>query len=221
VIAVRAARLAPPPCHRVAPIERGTAQVRDIARARHGPAVAIARGMYFRAAVLSLLGCLILLHVEGELRRAVLGAPVARVTIEPPAPAPPATRAPEPSAVHAAPADGGATHVIDIRRDELVRVLGQPTELAGAARIVPSMVDGKPNGVKLYAIRPDSPLTWIGFENGDTVRTVNGVSLAGPEPITASLARLGIADHYEIDLVRRGQPVRLVVLVQPPLTQGT
>ena len=50
-----------------------------------------------------------------------------------------------------------ATHYT-LARDLIDRVLATPTPLLRAARIVPAIADGQPVGVKLYAIRPGSPL---------------------------------------------------------------
>lgn len=45
------------------------------------------------------------------------------------------------------------------------------------ARVVPSVRNGKPNGMKLYAIRPSSLWSKLGFQNGDTLQEIGGVKL--------------------------------------------
>jgi hypothetical protein len=79
---------------------------------------------------------------------------------------------------------------------------------ARGARIVPSIKKGVPNGVKLYAIKATSVYARLGFANGDTLHTLNGV------PVSADTARctlLGLrgASTIEARLTRRGKPLTL------------
>lgn len=53
--------------------------------------------------------------------------------------------------------------------------------VARAARIVPSVRDGKPHGFKLYAIRPGSIYVVLGLRNGDTITAVNGDDITTPD----------------------------------------
>lgn len=83
--------------------------------------------------------------------------------------------------------------------------------LARGARIVPSLVNGQPQGFKLYAIRPESPLAAVGFLNGDTVVRIDGVDLTSLDRALAAVARTPGAGSTVVDLVRRGCPVTLAV----------
>jgi type II secretory pathway component PulC len=102
------------------------------------------------------------------------------------------------------------TRIVDVRRDEVARLVGDP----GAARVVPALRDGAPAGVKLFGIRPGSPLAAIGLENGDTVRAIDDVPMSSPGA-ALEVYRLQAAppDHLDLDVERRGQPVRIVVLL--------
>jgi len=120
------------------------------------------------------------------------------VHVEPAAPPQPAVVIPE-----------SATRVVDVRRADLERT----SELAASARIVPAFRDGAPLGVKFYAIRPDSPLALLGLENGDTLIAVNDVSASSPDVALYVYGPLHVPDHLDLDVERRGERVRIVVLL--------
>jgi len=113
--------------------------------------------------------------------------------------------------------DAGIRRVDDlhyeITRALLDRVLASASLMAGA-RVVPAVKDGKPNGFKLYAIRPSSVYARVGFANGDTVHAVNGRSLATAEVAIESFGTLRRASTFTIDLTRRGAEVTLVIVVK-------
>ncbi len=101
-----------------------------------------------------------------------------------------------------------ATHYT-LARDLIDRVLATPTPLLRAARIVPAIADGQPVGVKLYAIRPGSPLAALGLANGDTLRAINGLPLTSADHALAAYSRLRTTAPLALELTRRGQPLTL------------
>lgn len=172
--------------------------------------------MLFRSFVLGLLGAIALLlvvhvyqhahdHLDAHLHAhaaqapAVLaGAPV--MLIPPPMDArlpPGQTRV------------TGDTVLVDIERSS-VRALARD-ELLSGARIVPSLH----RGLSLCSVRPGSLLAAIGLENGDVLREVNGVSaLSSATEVLELLTRPErMPSFLDISLVRRGTPVRVVVLI--------
>ncbi|HOX42451.1 MAG TPA: hypothetical protein PK668_02585 [Myxococcota bacterium] len=78
--------------------------------------------------------------------------------------------------------------------------------LASQARIVPALKDGKPNGFKLFAIRPGSLHAELGIMNGDVIQSVNGIELSSPEQALEAYTRLRTASELVVQLERRGQP---------------
>jgi S1-C subfamily serine protease len=80
---------------------------------------------------------------------------------------------------------------------------------ARGARIVPAMKNGKPQGLKLYAIRPNSAFAHLGLANGDTVLTVNGIALDGADAALAAYTKLVDSKRLVVELVRRGNPLTL------------
>ncbi|HEY2743824.1 MAG TPA: type II secretion system protein GspC [Polyangia bacterium] len=89
------------------------------------------------------------------------------------------------------------------------RVLGDTTMLATSARIVPSMRDGKADGFRLFALRSGSFWTRLGFENGDTIETINGMDMTSPEKALELYSKLRTATELAVRIVRRGQPLTL------------
>ncbi len=157
--------------------------------------------MFFRVAVVSLLVYLAAVATDAVYS----GAPaVTCPTVTPPAPLPP----PVPTVV-VVPSEAAATRVVDVRRADLE----QPGAIASSARIVPVLRDGVASGVKLYAIRPGSVLAAIGFENGDTLRAVNDIPIISAESALEVYAAHEEPDHVDLDIQRRGQRVRILVLV--------
>jgi general secretion pathway protein C len=99
----------------------------------------------------------------------------------------------------------------EIDRSLLEKVLGDTNAIARSARVVPSVSpkDGKPNGFKLYAIRPDSVYSTIGLQNGDTVSAINGQEINSPEKAFELYAKLRTASSLQISVVRRGNPMNI------------
>jgi general secretion pathway protein C len=97
----------------------------------------------------------------------------------------------------------------DIDRGLIDKILTDPTAAARAARIVPSIKDGKPNGFKLYAIRPNSLFAKIGMQNGDTISSINGFDMSSPDKALEVYTKVRSASNLSVSVVRRGQPVNM------------
>jgi general secretion pathway protein C len=99
----------------------------------------------------------------------------------------------------------------EIDRRALDTVLADGNALARSARIVPSISprDGRPDGFKLYAIRPDSLYGAIGLQNGDTLAALNGQALDSPGRAFELYAKLRTASSMQISILRRGNPMTL------------
>ena len=93
-------------------------------------------------------------------------------------------------------------------------LLGHAAALVTGARVVPSMKSGQLDGYKLFAIRPSSLFARLGFENGDTVQSINGARLADVDDLTSLLNDAKRkASSFVFELVRRGQPVTLTIQI--------
>jgi type II secretory pathway component PulC len=81
----------------------------------------------------------------------------------------------------------------------------EPGELLAGARVVPYTERDKPAGLKLYAIDEDSWLARLGFENGDTVNSINDLALKSPADALALQPQLRDAKELKVGLKRRGK----------------
>ena len=87
------------------------------------------------------------------------------------------------------------------------KVLANPMSVAKGARIVPAVKNGKPDGFKLYAIRPSSVYAKIGLTNGDTLSAINGMELTTADKALEVYTKLRDATSLEVSITRRGKPM--------------
>jgi general secretion pathway protein C len=97
----------------------------------------------------------------------------------------------------------------EIERGLVDNLLSNTAQLATAARFVPSVKDGRPNGFKLYAIRPSSIFGKIGLQNGDTVKSINGMEMSSPDQALGIYTKLRSASHLTVQVERHGENVTL------------
>lgn len=86
--------------------------------------------------------------------------------------------------------------------------------LTRASRIVPAMRDGKVFGFKVYAIRPNTLLALLGFQNGDTVQTINGRELDSPDKALEVYTALRNEKKFSVAIERRGTPMTLTIVLK-------
>lgn len=94
------------------------------------------------------------------------------------------------------------------------RILTESGIVVTSARIIPAFRDGKPIGVRLYAIRPNSALDRLGFQNGDTLLAINGLELSTPEKVLGAVTKLRSASSLTVSLERRTKPMTMQYVVQ-------
>jgi S1-C subfamily serine protease len=91
-----------------------------------------------------------------------------------------------------------------------------PTKPAAneSPRFVPALKDGKPQGIKIYAIKPGSRFAVQGYKNGDTLTAVDGQSVN--DKATEATFREVVIDGTrggKVELLRAGKPMTLTVEV--------
>ena len=74
---------------------------------------------------------------------------------------------------------------------------------------MPAVKNGKPDGFKLYAVRPDSLLAALGLHNGDTVTAINGHLLGTPDHVLELYDRLRDAKVFTVTITRAGASLTL------------
>jgi general secretion pathway protein C len=96
-----------------------------------------------------------------------------------------------------------------VERQLVEKLLANTAMLATAARFVPSMKDGKPNGFKLDAIRQNSIFDKLQFQNGDTITAINGSDMSTPDAALALYTKLRNASHLSAQVERHGEKATL------------
>lgn len=69
-------------------------------------------------------------------------------------------------------------------------------------------------GVRLFGIRPDEPMAALGFQNGDIVHSLNGMSVSDEERLRGAFEQLRVTSFYRAEIIRRGTPETLLVQVR-------
>jgi general secretion pathway protein C len=96
----------------------------------------------------------------------------------------------------------------DVSHAEFRCALSNLHDVAFQARIVPSFKQGKAQGFKLFAIRPDSIYTKMGLHNGDVLTRVNGYELSTPETALGMLTALQDTSRIDVEFERNGSKLR-------------
>lgn len=96
-----------------------------------------------------------------------------------------------------------------IERSMIDTLLADPMQMARAVRVVPSIKNGAPDGFKLYAIRPSSPVAALGFQNGDTIHSINGLDLSSADKALEAYTHLRTANSLDVAITRRGHDLVL------------
>lgn len=150
---------------------------------------------------------------NGRIERLVLqGATVPTTPVATAEPAPGAGSG-EPTDDLQAAVDSGIKKIDDtnyeIEKSLVDKVLLNPMAIVKGARVVPAMKNGKPEGFKMYAIRPTSAFAKLGLTNGDTLTSINGFELNSADKALEVYTKLREATSLELEVTRRGKPVTL------------
>ncbi|UCG38907.1 MAG: hypothetical protein JSV00_01340, partial [bacterium] len=126
-----------------------------------------------------------------------------------PEPARSRSRLPRPAA---APTPGAGSEAIAVRKvgdssfildkREVEGVLQDFNQLLTQIRVVPHFADGKPDGFKVFNIRPGSLFAQLGMVNGDIIKRVNGLDITGPEQALQMFQQLRDESQVTVDLER-------------------
>ena len=92
------------------------------------------------------------------------------------------------------------------------KLFANPTEVVKGARIVPALRNGKPEGFKLYAIRPDSLVAKLGLENGDTLVAIAGMPLTSADKGLEAYTKVRdtkVGESVDVITIRKGTAITL------------
>jgi hypothetical protein len=154
------------------------------------------------------------LQAELEARNAELAqarAESRRCQSEPPPPPPEgadgAEPPPGPSALNPSCSEGRCV----VGRRELEALVRDTPTLTRLARVVPATQDGAVIGIKLFAIRPGTPLALLGFQNGDMVRSLAGIEIDSLAALSRASEVVLEQERWTIAAVREGEPFELTI----------
>ncbi|MCM2285037.1 MAG: PDZ domain-containing protein [Desulfobacula sp.] len=82
--------------------------------------------------------------------------------------------------------------------------LGNTGDIMTQIKFRPFFSKGAPDGVMIYAIKPESVFNRVGLRNGDIVKEINGTPVASIEEASASLSGLESNPAAKITLIRGG-----------------
>ncbi|MBA4394161.1 MAG: general secretion pathway protein GspC [Desulfobacca sp.] len=103
---------------------------------------------------------------------------------------------------------GSGSYVVDQRA--LNSALDNIGQTMTAARLLPSLKDGKVEGFKVSEIRPGGIFAMIGMKAGDVLLRINDFSIDSPEKALQSFASLKGQNRVKLDLVRDNQPATFI-----------
>lgn len=92
-----------------------------------------------------------------------------------------------------------------IAEEEVEGALANINQLLTQIRVVPNFQDGKADGFKVFAIKPDSIFAKVGLKNGDVIRKVNGQDISSPEKAFGLFQELRNEKNLTVEISRRGQ----------------
>jgi general secretion pathway protein C len=169
--------------YRVGHVFEGGARITDVARNK----VMILRGKHGETLKVAYIP-----NQKGQRGRQAL--PTAR---------PPVQAAPVPSR------GGGVRQVSKnqwlLDRQEVDGAIKNLPQLLTKARIIPNFNNGKPDGFRIFAISKGSLYAKIGLQNGDILRSVNGIEVKDPKNFLKVFEQLKDESQITVDLVRRNQ----------------
>ncbi len=91
-----------------------------------------------------------------------------------------------------------------IERRELNKHLENINDLLTQARAVPNIENGIINGFKLFGIQPGSLYQKLGAQNGDVIKSVNGISIKDPATAMSLFQQLQTMNRVEFKIERNG-----------------
>ena len=94
------------------------------------------------------------------------------------------------------------TGPVTVRKVGDNNVLQDFNKLLTQIRVVPHFADGKPDGFKIFNIRPGSLFASLGMVNGDIIKRVNGLDITGPEQALQMFQQLRDESQVTVDLER-------------------
>ena len=92
----------------------------------------------------------------------------------------------------------------EVDRKLVEDVLARPQAAARGARIVP-----RADGLRVFAVKPDSAHARLGLRSGDIIHAVNGIDLSSADKMLQAITQLRNESSIALSITRRSEPVTL------------
>ncbi|MCS6961746.1 MAG: hypothetical protein NZT61_04500 [Deltaproteobacteria bacterium] len=102
------------------------------------------------------------------------------------------------------------TKRISLSRTTLNEFLDDVSVFATQARVVPFFQDGRPVGLRLFGITPGGVYQFLGFENGDIVKSVEGSSILNLADFTNLVRQLKEKSRISVLIERNRSNVEII-----------
>ncbi len=101
------------------------------------------------------------------------------------------------------------TATYTISRDLIQDNITNMAQMMSKVRVTPYMKDGRPEGFRVSQIREDSLFRTMGFQNGDVLRSINGLDILSAEDMMKAYNTLKDNTSFSITILRNNQPKTL------------
>lgn|GEM_PF-2328776 len=102
----------------------------------------------------------------------------------------------------------------EVKKEFVVSNLSNMANLLVSARAIPYIKDGQIYGFRLLNISPSSFYKIIGLEDGDVLKSINGIQVSSPEAILKILSDIQNETYFEIVIERGGKEQKLRYFVR-------
>jgi general secretion pathway protein C len=103
----------------------------------------------------------------------------------------------------------GDGDTVTVGRDDLQKSLGNINSLLTQVRIRPLMKNGKPDGLILSHVKPDSIFAKLGLRNGDVVKSIDNKVIKSPEDAFEFYNRLKSGAELSLE-IGRGRETKIL-----------
>lgn len=110
-----------------------------------------------------------------------------------------------PFAAGSASAGGGESQRYELKREQIEEAVSNVNQLMRQAKIRPHFRDGKPDGLTLSRIRPNSIFEQLGLKSGDIITGVDGENIESVDDALRFYNSLKSSSNVKIQIRRRGQ----------------
>ncbi len=114
-------------------------------------------------------------------------------------------RSQEPQSINRRRAPSVAGTTITLDQSTVTRSLGDISKLLSQVRVRPHYKNGKPDGLMLSQVKPNTIFTRLGLRNGDVIQNVGEKTIENPDDIMGFYEELKSGSDVSLEIMRRGK----------------